>query len=571
MKCPECQHDMIPAKKGYMCLNCGFAQATDPHSTPLIPGENLVSAPSATTATTATAAVAVTEAKETVSNEVTTNNEVTTAAPTEPVALNVTPLTEAPVNSLEDQVKLDLAAAIADVEAPKVELPQVDASPVEPAGLETSPIVAPESEIIKPKRKQKMTDKTVDSVAPRRRTKGTLDLKPTRDDSATGAAAVVAVDAISPVHAPTDKPAEVELPSPALPAPPDIERIAEIATPDHVIDHTAQAQADTLVQSEVPAVTVDNIPAVVPELPVVASAPAAPAIDASEPVKEAAELTESSVIEPPALASGPDTNDTAEALVEPPSNAETLVEPPVTPEAPHVEAIIPVAPAVPVPEAPTTTPIVASIAPSTDKLPEASPAPSKLPLIAKTHPEPKSGKTTMMIVGALVIVTCAVVAAYFITSSKPASKVGQKAALTQEQSAGNKGEDATPIQSPTPVATASTTPVAAASTAPIASASTRDAKRKTDLAAYAAVVKAAGANGFYPTNAPAISAQAIDPTTGKTYVISTTTVNSLGAIQYLAGGKCGAASVTPGKASTRYISLSTKLEGASVLYCMNVQ
>lgn len=457
MKCPECQNDMITAKNGHMCLNCGYAESVDPHKTPLVPEDK-----------------AAPEVKPVADS------------PT-PVVAEVKPLVEAAsapnttANSLEDQVKLDIVNAVDAVEK--------SAGTAEPLAAEPAPLeVVPEpaaaavvaADIIKTTGRSKVQAKTVDSMAPQGRTKGTLDLKPSREDLVKGAASVSAVDAIGPALAEPEKVIEVE---------PEPDKAVEDPTPVHVIDHAAEA-----------------LPEPTPE-------PTPEPETAPEPTPEAVPVVEPIPTEPVPAAS----------------------ETPVPAAEPAVSPILQTAPAV------------------------------KEPLIAKTHPEASSAKTVMMVVGALVIVTCATVAAYYFTSNKNTSKVGENASVSKETPAAGNGESAAVLdKTATPSATPTATPDAS-------SAQARDLKRKTDLAAYAASVKAAATNGYYPTAAPAVSGAVVDPTTGKSYAVATTPAASLGAIQYLAGGKCGAASVTPGKTSTRYISLSTKLETDTAPYCIDVK
>ena len=414
---------MIPAKNGHMCLNCGYAESADPHKTPLVPGDS----PAPKVVPEPTVAVSTEPAAP--------------AAEPEPIVVEPTDKAE---NSLEDRIKLDVAEAVAAV-------PSLGGS-----------------EIIKTSGVPKTDDKPVDSMAPRGRTKGTLDLKPSREDPVKGAAAVSTVDAISPALAAPDK-------------------AVEEATPVHVVDHAAEA-AEVVI---------------------------APEVTAAEPV---------------------------------PTPSVVAPTPPPVPEV-HDAPV------------PAAEPVV------TSNIPAAPTA--KEPLIAKTHPQASSAKTVMMVVGALVIVTCATLAAYYFTTSKSSDKVSQNESATKQSSADAADESVAVLDnSATPTPTPTATPVA---TPDAASAQARDLKRKTDLAAYAAVVKAAATNGYYPTAAPAVSGTALDPTTGKSYAVATTLAANLGSIRYLAGGKCTAPSVTPGKTSTRFIALYTKLETDSAPYCLDVK
>jgi len=509
---------MITAKNGHMCLNCGYAESAAPHKTPLLPGDTATPKVSPEPAVTKAAVVKPEQpAKEVVpasiiADEVKSETEEQPEPKPEPEASD-----DIKANSLEKQVKADIAEAIAAVEQPaettKSDEPESavhagdDRTDVEPDAA--APVVTA-SEIIKTSGMSKTEDKPVDSVSPRGRTKGTLDLKPSREDLVKGAASVSAVDAIGPALAAPDKAVEAEEPDEVAP-PVEVEPV-----------------------SPVEAVPTATAPVVAVE---------------TEPVKNDDDVTPVHVIDHAAEA--------AEVAPEPtPEPIPVPVEPaPVAKEVP------------PIIETPVATPPLVATPAVTSNIPTIPIL--KEPLIAKTHPEPSSAKTVMMIVGALVIVTCATVAAYFFTSSKNSTKVGQNATASQEKSAAGSGESAAVLDksaTPTPSPSPKTVATSEASTA-----QARDLKRKADLAAYAASVKAAATNGYYPTAAPGISATAVDPTTGKSYAVATTPAATLGSIQYLAGGKCTAPNVTPGKTSTHYIALSTKLETDSAPYCLDVQ
>jgi hypothetical protein len=455
---------------------------------------------------------------------------------------------DAVANSLEDQVKRDIAKAVAAVENP---VEDVKAAPVKDEV--ESKVVSPDvgaSEIIKPKGKTKIEHKPVDNVAPRGRTKGTLDLQPSRVDLVKGAASTNAVDAIGHILAVPEKViaavASETAVEPVKTEPPEIEPALD---PINIVP-PAQLEIEPHATPEIEPLALTSIltPNVEPE-PV-----NIPADDTPVHVIDHAAEAEAAVVTSVVEAS-------SEQILEPapaPSNDPTMIPPgpaaiveaPVSPLPISVASEAPIPQAEPI-ETPTALPIV----------------PGKEPLIAKTHPESSSAKTAMMIVGALVIVTCAAVAAYYFTLGKPANKVGQNASSSRVASAGAASE-------PAAVLDASTTPTPSASVAASSqpsSAQARDVKREDDLATYSAAVKALGSNGFYPTAVPAISGQLLDPTTGNAYIVATVPAASLGAIQYLAGGKCGAPTGIPGKISTRYISLSTKLETASAPYCINVQ
>jgi len=456
---------MITAKNGHMCLNCGYAESADPHKIPLVPADSL--------------APVVAEVKPPIEAAPTPKEEI--EKPEE--------LPKSAANSLEDQVKHDIVEAVDAVEKSAVTAEPLAA---EPTPLEVVPepaaaaVVA--SDIIKTTGRSKVQAKKVDSMAPQGRTKGTLDLKPSREDLVKGAASVSAVDAIGPA----------------------------LATPDKVVDEAVPEAVVGTVEVE-PAIKVETEP--VAEVETEPSAPV-PTVE-PEPVK-----TE----EAPA----PVADATPAHVID---HAAEAKEAAVTPAEPAVA--------------------IASAAPA--------PTPAKEPLLAMTHPEGSSSKKVIMIVGGLVIVTCATLAAYYFTSSSSAKKVGQNANVSKETSAAGAGESAATLdKTATPSPSAAATPNAS-------SAQARDLKRKADLAAYAAAVKAAATNGYYPTAAPGISGAVVDPTTGKSYAVATTPAANLGTIQYLAGGKCNAPSVTPGKTSTRYIALSTKLETDSAPYCLDVQ
>ena len=480
---------MITAKNGHMCLNCGYAESSDPHKTPLVPADK--AAP-----------------------------EVKPEADSPPPESTVTP-TDNLANRLENQVKHDMAEAIAEVEKPAKPKKDEPKEPVLDADeTKNAPLVIGASEIVKTKGMSKTEDKPVDGVSPRGRIKGALDLKPSREDLAKGVASVSAVDAIGPSLAAPDKVVDEEAPE-AVVAPVEAE-------PAKKVENEPEPKIETEPVSPVPTVEPESVKTEEAPNPVADTTPV-------HVVDHAAEAEEAAVIPQIPVADSPE-----------PVPAEPVpapVETSAVPEAPF----IPAEPAV----------AVASEAPV--------PTPAKEPLLAVTHPEGSSPKKVIMIVGGLVIVTCATLAAYYFTSSDSVKKVGQNANVSRETPAAGKGESAAALDS-----TATPSPSVAA-TPNASSAQARDLKRKADIAAYAAAVKAAATNGYYPTAAPGISGAIVDPTTGKSYAVATTPAANLGTIQYLAGGKCNAPSVTPGKTSTRFIALSTKLETDSAPYCLDVQ
>ncbi len=569
MKCPECQHDMITAKNGHMCLNCGYAESANPAKTSLVPGDSpAVTADPAVVATTDDTAVAVAATVNPVvpvpeavkdpelqSDEIEAEPAVVAevAAPAEDAkAEEVKAEAAAVANSLEDQVKRDLAAAIAAVENPAEAVSDSESKPDETKPVEpAAPSEVSASEIIKTKGMSTPDEKPVDGVAPRGRTKGTIDLQPTREDLVKGAPSAAAVDAIGPAIAAAVAETDVAVPvaetdivvpateaSTPEPAPeaapnvavePAVEAVPEVTTaPEpvvHVVDHAAEAEAD------VKPVVVDESGLAVHPYP--------------EP-----EASHAPNPEPPVV---------------PEVAAPVIDEPQMPAEVPAAAVPVPapVAPVGVVPEVPVAPMPVAVASEVPLPVVEAAPAaPVKAPLIAKTHPEPSSAKTVMMIVGALVIVTCATVAAYYFTTAKSAKKVGQNANPTVDTALAQATSQPAVLEASTPPA-----PVV---TPDASSAQVRDAKRKADLAAYAATVKAAGSNGFYPTSAPALPSQLTDPTSGKAYAVSVQPA-ALGQIQYNAGGQCDGSSITPGRTSTRYIALLTMLEGDPTLYCLNVK
>lgn len=564
---------MITAKNGHMCLNCGYAESANPAKTPLVPSESPAAAanPAAVTSTDDSAAVVTITDDPAVAVAATVDPVVvvseaakdpqpkTDETKTEPAAVVAeaapaedTKADEAKIevvgvaNSLEDQVKRDLAAAIAAVEtpteaaadpAPKSDETKTD-EPAAPAEATVAGSEVSASEIIKTKGMSTPDEKPVDGVAPRGRTKGTIDLQPTRHDLVKGAPSAAAVDAIGPAIA-----AAVAETNAAVPA-------ADASTSEPAAEAAPEATAE-------PATTVQTSQAEtatpVEETPVVHVVDHAAEAEADVKAVEIAALASEAVIEPVAEAeTAPDPEPTP-VLETPAPVVDAPQEPAVVPSVP---ALVPTAPLSPVPEAPVSPMPVAVATEAPLPVAEAAPAaPVKAPLIAKTHPEPSSVKSAMMIVGALVIVTLATVAAYYFTTAKSAKKVGQNANPTVD----------------TEVAQATAQPaVLDASTPDTSSAQARDAKRKSDLAAYAATVKAAGSDGFYPTSAPTLPSQLTDPTSGKAYAVSVQPA-ALGQIQYNAGGQCDGSSITPGRTSTRYIALLTKLEGDPTPYCLNVK
>ena len=207
-----------------------------------------------------------------------------------------------------------------------------------------------------------------------------------------------------------------------------------------------------------------------------------------------------------------------------------------------------------VPTAPVPTPIVET---------------SKAPLVATTHASASNVKTVMMVVAALMIVTAASVGAYILTAGgkTTAKKVGQSPAARMQEATTDSSSRATVLDAsitPTPTATPES-PLDASAV------NKRDLQRKTDMAAYAAAVKAGGSNGFYATTPPSFSQGANDPTTGQPYALAARPATALGDVEYRAGGQCMGPGVTPGKSATRYVALLTKLESDPTPYCLDVK
>lgn len=145
------------------------------------------------------------------------------------------------------------------------------------------------------------------------------------------------------------------------------------------------------------------------------------------------------------------------------------------------------------------------------------------------------------------------------------SSYGQPVGVQAPAAAKDPGA-ASPSPSPSAPPSATPTPSPAASS----DAGARDARRKTDLAAYVAAFRSTASGGYYKTNPPAVSVNAKDPSTGAAYQVSRNKAIALGQIEYRAGGRCTAPDITPGTASTRYIALHMKLEGQAD-YCLDVK
>jgi hypothetical protein len=98
----------------------------------------------------------------------------------------------------------------------------------------------------------------------------------------------------------------------------------------------------------------------------------------------------------------------------------------------------------------------------------------------------------------------------------------------------------------------------------------RNEQRKADIASYAAAYKAARKGSTYPAAPAKVKVSATDPATQKPYQIATTPPTAPGQIQYIAGGICGTAA-TPSTKSAKTLSLVTLLEDQPTPYCTDVK
>jgi hypothetical protein len=180
-----------------------------------------------------------------------------------------------------------------------------------------------------------------------------------------------------------------------------------------------------------------------------------------------------------------------------------------------------------------------------------------------------SSKLVFIVLGVLVAGAIGVMVWLFLLQPKTASSkhgvLGESTTSVQSEATPSPVASATPLDSPTP------SPVSALSTGAAGDPATRDAQRQTDLAQYVAAYKALAVNGFYPTNPPAVSVSATDPSTGQPYTVVTTTPATPGQVQYKAGGSCTGPAHVPGTKSTHYVALYTQLESSPTPYCLDVK
>ena len=144
---------------------------------------------------------------------------------------------------------------------------------------------------------------------------------------------------------------------------------------------------------------------------------------------------------------------------------------------------------------------------------------------------------------------------------------GQKASTSPTPSSGVT----TATNTPSPTATASPTPAVTATPGSSSTANSRDTQRQADLEAYKTAYAATRSGQYMPTQPQSVNVHRADPTTNSEYAIITSgNPSSLGQIYYKAGGRCTAASITPGSSGTRYVALLMKLETQSDPVCVDV-
>jgi hypothetical protein len=106
---------------------------------------------------------------------------------------------------------------------------------------------------------------------------------------------------------------------------------------------------------------------------------------------------------------------------------------------------------------------------------------------------------------------------------------------------------------------------------PSSTADSRDSQRKSDLEAYKNAYAVTRSNSYMPTQPQSVDVHRNDPSKNAEYqIITNGNPGDLGQIYYKAGGRCTAASITPGTGGTRYVALLMKLESQGDLYCVDV-
>jgi len=323
----------------------------------------------------------------------------------------------------------------------------------------------------------------------------------------------------------------------------------------------------------------------------------------TEPVPEAAPADESPIVPPTESTPTADETSSPETAVEVPSEESTLTIPEVT-EGPTPALVIDVSPPeVPAsaPTAPETTPgpettpdtepaLVPEPASTPEPTPEATPAPetsevtptlepqtatasvadaqnaapiadsAKPPLQPTTHPRPLSSGTIAKIAAASVVLLVLGGAVAYASVAKPAAMswlTGLKATPAPSPS---------PTPTPAPVLGAEVTPTPAPAV-PV----NQNAQRIEAVAAYKAAYLATAVNGFFDTVPPAVAVSAVEPSTGKAYVVSKIVPTAIGQIRYWPGGVCSGPAKTPGTTGTKYLALQILLEGSTTPYCVEVK
>ena len=419
----------------------------------------------------------------------------------------------------------------------------------------------------------------------------------TDDDMAKAVAAIPAPPEVlaSPAPAavavePEAKPESENIPEPEQPAEPLAEPTAEPVAEakvaprprakrlqPHHNDHDNEAKAaskpaEHTAEPSVPVPLID-ISSIVGDVP----APESTVIDIP-PVESPEKVLQESIAE---IEKTPEPETTPEPTPEvgSKSNPAAYVEPQTAPSSsPAVASVVPAAetPApgttptpetpqlTPAPETPQLTPAPENPAPTSPEapLPALAPTPDsvKPPLQPVTHPRPLSSKAV-----AIIAVVCATL--LILGGAVAYAAVAKPAAMSWLT--GSK-----PTPAPAPASTPTPTPVLAAEVTPTPAPAVpvnQNAQRIEAVAAYKAAYLATAQNGFFSVTAPAVAISAVEPSTGKAYVVTKTVPTVLGQIHYWPGGVCSGPAKTPGTTGTKFLALQVLLVGNPTPYCVEVR
>lgn|GEM_PF-4070756 len=237
----------------------------------------------------------------------------------------------------------------------------------------------------------------------------------------------------------------------------------------------------------------------------------------------------------------------------------------VSPSRPPINPVPPVA----VPPINPVPPLDASKPPMTgDVLDRAAVTLSSTPLTPPVPPVPPRRNSFFTILRVIIFLAVAAASAYSVYTFWQADPLGWfKAAKVTATPTPSASATPTPSSSATPVEAATPTPTPT----PSSTADSRDSQRKSDLEAYMNAYAATRSNGYMPTQPQSVDVHRNDPTKSAEYqIITNGNPGDLGQIYYKAGGRCTAASITPGTSGTRYVALLMKLESQADLYCVDV-